>query len=136
MSACKAQTAQLLVRVVTTHTHTHTHGCRDYDDSKVLSAEQREQMYKAIGEDGNLISSTCSLSAEHISRSMLATSRTSLNELAAQATIALIQSLMDAGVNMSAVCLPSLLSPECTIDARTHPVFHLCYERSKDNVMT
>ena len=71
----------------------HAHGtpvCRDYDDSKVLSADQRDQLYKAIGEDDDIVFSTCSLSAQHISRSMLATHRTSLNELAAQATIALI----------------------------------------------
>lgn len=78
--------------------------CRDYDDSKVLSADQRDQLYKAIGEDEDIVFSTCSLSAQHISRSMLATSRTSLNELAAQATIALIQSLVDTGVSISAVC--------------------------------
>lgn len=90
--------------------------CRDYDDSKVLSADQREQLFKAIGEDDNIAFSTCSLSAQHISRSMLATHRTSLNELAAQATIALIQGMVDAGINVSAVCLlhielPSQLHP-------------------------
>lgn len=77
--------------------------CSKYDDSKVLSSGQREALFDKIQSDEKLAFATVSMAAQEISSSMLATSRMTLNEMAAQATLQLIECCLSKKINVTAV---------------------------------
>lgn len=78
--------------------------CSKYDDSKALSSGQREALFDKIQSDEKLAFATVSMAAEEISSSMLATSRITLNEMAAQATLKLIEHCLSKNIVVTEVC--------------------------------
>jgi hypothetical protein len=87
--------------------------CRKYDDSKVLTPQQRDDLFSSIDSDPNLSYNVYSMPAAYISANMLANLRISLNEMAAQATMKLIQ-VSTSGMN----CLgKELIRSSCICNA-------------------
>jgi ribonuclease HII len=77
--------------------------CRNYDDSKVLTAAKREELFLQMKGDRSLAWATDATSAQLISAQMLAPSRVSLNEIAVQSTLVLLRGLQERGMNITAV---------------------------------
>jgi ribonuclease HII len=69
-----------------------------------LTAEKRDELLSRLHKDDSVAWAANSISAQHISSRMLAPSRTSLNELAFEATFELLEKLLAMQVNISAVC--------------------------------
>lgn len=109
-------------RYKTNHPPTHTHTpCphprtktkqRAYADSKTLTEAQREALFAAVSSDPLLAYRHDSLSAASISSSMLGRAKVSLNELAAQSTLRLIQGALDAGARLSEVYVDTVGDPD------------------------
>lgn len=76
---------------------------RSYADSKTLTDADRARLFKALAADTNCIYAADLLSAQLISGQMLGRARVSLNAVAEQSTIGLIQSVLDAGVQVQEV---------------------------------
>lgn len=72
-----------------------------YDDSKVLTPSQRDALFAKVKSDEHLAHAISSISAQEISSSMLATSRITLNELGAQATVQLIECCLSRRINVT-----------------------------------
>jgi hypothetical protein len=94
--------------------------CRQYDDSKALSASKRSMLFEKIKLDPEMVWRIDAISSQSISSKMLAPSRMSLNEIAVQSTLQLLRSLQQDGMNITSVCslLPtthSLLSHEANL---------------------
>jgi hypothetical protein len=94
--------------------------CRQYDDSKALSASKRSMLFEKIKLDPEMVWRIDAISSQSISSKMLAPSRMSLNEIAVQSTLQLLRSLQQDGMNITSVCslLPtthSLLSHEAKL---------------------
>lgn len=83
--------------------------CSKYDDSKVLTSSQRQALFTKIVMDQMLDHNTVSISAKSISSSMLATSKITLNEMAAQATMSLIAGCLSKHMNVTMVRLAAYL---------------------------
>lgn len=84
------------------------HLCRNYDDSKQLTEAKRDALFAAIGSDDKVGYTAQLISAAHISSLMLARNRTSLNVIAEDSTCAIIQDVLDAGVNIAEVHMHSI----------------------------
>ncbi|KAG1672118.1 hypothetical protein FOA52_001705 [Chlamydomonas sp. UWO 241] len=76
---------------------------KQYDDSKQLTEAKRESLFAAINADDNMGWCTEILSAHYISSLMLSRNRTSLNKIAEDSTFKIIQTILDAGVNLTEV---------------------------------
>lgn len=76
---------------------------RAYADSKTLTEPERARLFKALAADTNCVYAADLLSAAFISGQMLGRARVSLNAVAEQSTIGLIQSVLDAGVHLKQV---------------------------------
>ena len=84
--------------------------CRAYADSKTLTHAQRDALFEQVQADEQLAYASDSLSAAFISGQMLARAKVSLNAIAADSTMGLIQQAIDAGVNLREVRAASFLS--------------------------
>lgn len=76
---------------------------RPYKDSKTLGEEKRENLFKLIQADPKLCFLADILSAEFISMQMLSREKVSLNAVAADSTIKIIQAVLDLGINLTEV---------------------------------
>jgi len=76
---------------------------RAYADSKTLTEAQRESLFAQVEADPDLVYMHDILSARAISAQMLGRSKVSLNEVAAQSTMRLIQGALDGGVRLTEV---------------------------------
>jgi hypothetical protein len=77
--------------------------CRQYDDSKALSAAKRSLLFEKVKADPAMLWRTDAISAQDISSKMLAPNRMSLNEIAVQSTLQLLRSLQEDGMNIASV---------------------------------
>lgn len=88
---------------------------RAYADSKTLSEAERSRLFKALAADPSCVYVADLLSAQFISGQMLGRARVSLNAVAEQSTMGLIQDVLDAGVQLKEVCVyESLASGLCS----------------------
>ena len=74
-----------------------------FADSKALTEAVRDALFADIAACARLASRVESLSAAAISGAMLGRARVSLNKLASDATVALVQGALDAGANVAHV---------------------------------
>jgi hypothetical protein len=84
-------------------TRTPTAHPRAYADSKTLSEGERSRLFKALAADLRCVYVADLLSAQLISGQMLGRARVSLNAVAEQSTMGLIQDVLDAGVQLKEV---------------------------------
>ncbi|GBF93409.1 ribonuclease H2 subunit A [Raphidocelis subcapitata] len=83
-----------------------------YADSKTLTEAQRAGLFAQITADERLAYAHEALSAAVISQQMLGRAKVSLNEIAAQSTMRLIQGALDAGVALAEVYIDTVGDPE------------------------
>ncbi|KXZ50898.1 hypothetical protein GPECTOR_14g146 [Gonium pectorale] len=76
---------------------------RGYADSKTLTHETREKLFRAIDADRGVGWAAHIMSAQHISHNMLGRDKVSLNNLAFDATCHVIRTALDAGANVKEV---------------------------------
>lgn len=85
---------------------------RDFADSKVLTSQQRDDLFKELDEDEQMCAIVDEISANKISTNMLAPDKVSLNVLAVDSTIGLIQKALDSGMELDHVYVDTLGKPE------------------------
>jgi ribonuclease H2 subunit A len=85
---------------------------RDFADSKVLTSQQRDALFEELEEDDQICCIVDEISATKISQSMLAPDKVSLNVLAVDSTIALIQKALDSGIELEHVYVDTLGKPD------------------------
>ncbi|KAL6753144.1 ribonuclease H-like domain-containing protein [Haematococcus lacustris] len=85
---------------------------RAFADSKTLSAEKRDSLYEAILQESELGFCAEILSAAFISSNMLSRSKVSLNALATNSTVKIIQTVLDRGVKITQVFIDTVGDPE------------------------
>ncbi|WWD19681.1 ribonuclease HII [Kwoniella shandongensis] len=93
-----------------------------FDDSKALSADTRQSLWESFDEHTPLCYSSTSLSPQDISRNMLRRVPINLNRQAEDATIGLIRSALERGVNLKE-CYVDALGPAPQWQARLTAIF-------------
>lgn len=83
-----------------------------YADSKTLSEAERSRLFKALAADPSCVYVADLLSAQFISGQMLGRARVSLNAVAEQSTMGLIQDVLDAGVQLKEVFIDTVGDPD------------------------
>jgi ribonuclease H2 subunit A len=76
---------------------------KDFNDSKQLTEAKRDQLFSSILRDERMGFAVENISAQYISGLMLARSKVSLNKIAEDSTMRIIQRVLDAGVNLQQV---------------------------------
>ncbi|WPT11755.1 Ribonuclease H2 subunit A [Picochlorum sp. SENEW3] len=76
---------------------------REFADSKVLTAEKRDELFDEIQSDNLLCCFVDEISASKISGLMLAPEKVNLNTIAFDSTVGLIQKCLDEGMNVEEV---------------------------------
>lgn len=76
---------------------------RDFADSKVLNAEKRDELFEELCSDETICCFVDEIGASKISGLMLAPEKVSLNTIAYESTIGLIQKCIDLGINVQEV---------------------------------
>jgi ribonuclease H2 subunit A len=89
---------------------------RAFADSKVLTAQQRDDLFKELEEDSRMCCFVDEISATTISQNMLAPDKVSLNVLALNSTIGLIQKALDSGIELQHIFVDTLGKPEAHKD--------------------
>lgn len=84
----------------------------NFDDSKVLKPEQRERMFEQIKQCEFLDYKLDSISPVAISAAMLKRTKISLNEVATNSTVGLIQAWLNEGFNVQEVYVDTIGIPE------------------------
>lgn len=84
----------------------------NFDDSKALTVAQRERMFEQIQACEWIGFKLDPISPMAISAAMLKRNKTSLNELATNSTIALVQAWLNEGFNVQEMYVDTLGSPE------------------------
>ena len=85
---------------------------RDFADSKVLTAQQRDDLFRELVEDEQMCCFVDEISAAKISHNMLAPDKVSLNVLAFDSTVGLIQKCLDSGLEVQKVYVDTLGPPK------------------------
>eukprot|EP00879_Flechtneria_rotunda_P022504 GHRR01023755.1.p1 GENE.GHRR01023755.1~~GHRR01023755.1.p1 ORF type:complete len:324 (+),score=117.04 GHRR01023755.1:855-1826(+) len=85
---------------------------KSYADSKTLTEAERSKLFAALAADSNCVYAADALSAAFISGHMLGRTRVSLNAIAEQSTIGLIQSLLNGGVQLKEVYIDTVGDPD------------------------
>ncbi|WVR07635.1 ribonuclease HII [Kwoniella sp. DSM 27419] len=93
-----------------------------FDDSKALSAEVRQSLWEAFEAHQSLCYSSATLSPQDISSNMLRRVPVNLNRQAEEATIGLIKSALDRGINVKE-CYVDALGPAPQWQARLSQIF-------------
>jgi ribonuclease H2 subunit A len=84
-----------------------------FDDSKVLTAVQREQLFDKIQLEGEWIGwSVHALSPQDISESMLRVNKYNLNAMAHDTTINLIKKVLEQGINIEQIYVDTVGPPD------------------------
>lgn len=76
---------------------------REFADSKVLTAEKRDVLFEELHADQNICCFVDEISPSNISGLMLAPEKVSLNTIAFDSTVGLIQKCIDSGINVQNV---------------------------------
>ena len=85
---------------------------RDFADSKVLTSQQRDELFKELEDDSMICCFVDPISASKISQQMLAPDKVSLNVLAFDSTVGLIQKALDSGIELAHVYVDTLGKPD------------------------
>ncbi|WWC72063.1 uncharacterized protein I206_106023 [Kwoniella pini CBS 10737] len=93
-----------------------------FDDSKALSADTRQSLWQSFDDNIELCYSSTSLSPQAISAGMLRRIPINLNRQAEDATVGLIQSAVDRGINIKE-CFVDALGPAPQWQARLTAIF-------------
>ncbi|OCF44669.1 ribonuclease HII [Kwoniella heveanensis CBS 569] len=93
-----------------------------FDDSKALSAETRQSLWESFDVHQPLCYSSTTLSPQDISSNMLRRVPVNLNRQAEDATIGLIRSALDRGINIKE-CYVDALGPAPQWQARLSAIF-------------
>ncbi|KAK8853264.1 ribonuclease HII [Kwoniella newhampshirensis] len=93
-----------------------------FDDSKALSADTRQALWESVDQHVPLCYSSTTLSPQDISRNMLRRVPVNLNRQAEDATIGLISSALERGVNVKE-CYVDALGPAPQWQARLTAIF-------------
>ncbi|KAF6254035.1 ribonuclease HII [Scenedesmus sp. NREL 46B-D3] len=83
-----------------------------YADSKTLSEAERSRLFSALAADPRCVYVADLLSAELISGQMLGRARVSLNAVAEQSTVGLIQDVLGAGARLREVYIDTVGDPD------------------------
>ena len=89
---------------------------RAFADSKVLTTQQRDDLFKELEEDERMCCFVDEISAAKISQNMLAPDKVSLNALAVDSTIQLIQKALDSGIELTHIYVDTLGKPDAHKD--------------------
>ena len=76
---------------------------KKFNDSKQLTDQTRSTLFEQILQDKRISFVVENVSGQYLSGQMLARSKVSLNKIAEDATIKMIQTVLDAGVNLTEV---------------------------------
>jgi ribonuclease H2 subunit A len=74
-----------------------------FADSKQLTAERRDQLYREMDDDGAILCLVDAISAAHISGKMQGRHKVSLNQIAMDSTVNLIKAALAQGANLQEV---------------------------------
>ena len=85
---------------------------RAFADSKVLTSQQRDDLFKELEEDERMCCFFDEISASKISQNMLAPDKVSLNVLAFDSTVGLIRKALDSGIDLHHIYVDTLGKPE------------------------
>lgn len=95
---------------------------RQFADSKVLTAEKRDELFDELDSDQNICCLVDEIDASKISGLMLAPEKVSLNTIAFESTVGLIQKCIDLGMDVQDVYVDTV-GPANTYQERLSKVF-------------
>lgn len=96
---------------------------RDFADSKVLNAEKRDELFEELCSDETICCIVDEIGASKISGLMLAPEKVSLNTIAFDSTVSLIQKAIDLGMNVQEVYVDTV-GPASAYQERLSRRFH------------
>ena len=85
---------------------------RAFADSKVLTSQQRDDLFQELEDDEHICCFVDEISATKISQNMLAPEKVSLNVLAFDSTVGLIQKALKSGIELRHIYVDTLGKPE------------------------